>query len=103
VEVVRAARGRIAHVHLKDVDAGLASQVRNGTLGYRDAVAAGLYRPLGDGTVDLAAVLRLLRESEFAGWYVLEQDVVLDREPAPGAGPIAEARRSVDFIRRILA
>ena len=29
-------------------------------------------------------VLGELRKAGYAGWYVLEQDVMLDREPAPG-------------------
>ena len=102
VEVVRTAGSRIAHVHLKDVDAGLAARVRSGALGYRDAVRCGMYRPLGDGDVDLPAVLEQLTVRGYAGWYVLEQDVVLDGAPAAGAGPLAAAARSIDFLTRIL-
>ena len=102
VLIARAAARRIAHVHLKDVDAGLAARVRGGTLGYRDAVRRGMYRPLGEGDLDLPAVLDALRGAEYDGWYVLEQDVVLDAEPRPGAGPMAEAARSLDYLRRIL-
>ncbi|HEU4524780.1 MAG TPA: TIM barrel protein [Gemmatimonadales bacterium] len=102
VEVACAANGRVTHVHLKDVDAGLASRVRAGELGYRDAVARGLYRPLGDGDVDMAGVLGLLRSAGYAGWYVLEQDVVLEAEPAEGEGPARSAARSVSYLKRIL-
>lgn len=101
-EVVRIAGTRVAHVHLKDVDAGLAARVRSGELGYRDAVMRGMYRPLGDGDVDLLAVLELLAARNYSGWYVLEQDVVLDGDPAGGAGPITSAARSIDFLTRIL-
>lgn len=101
-EIVRAAGSRVIHVHLKDVDAGLAARVRSGELGYRDAVMRGMYRPLGDGDVDLLAVLELLSVRGYAGWYVLEQDVVLDGEPAEGAGPVVSAARSIDFLTRIL-
>ena len=68
---------RIGHVHLKDVDLGLAARVREGELGYREAVAAGIYRPLGEGDVDIAAVVSTLEETGFEGWYVYEQDTVL--------------------------
>lgn len=101
-DVVHAAGSRVAHVHLKDVDAGLAARVRSGELGYRDAVMRGMYRPLGDGDVDLLAVLELLTARRYTGWYVLEQDVVLDGAPAEGAGPVASAARSIDFLTRIL-
>jgi inosose dehydratase len=96
--VTEAADGRVAHVHLKDVDARVAMQVRAGTIGYRDAVAAGLYRPLGVGDVDVAALVRLLEDRGYDGWYVLEQDTVLSGEPPPDRGPIEAARQSIAFL-----
>jgi inosose dehydratase len=102
VEVARAANGRVAHVHFKDVNAGLAARVRAGDLSYRDAVARGLYRPLGDGDVDVAGVMGLLRAAGYTGWYVLEQDVVLEEEPEEGEGPAREAARSVGYLKRIM-
>jgi inosose dehydratase len=100
LELVRAAASRVVHVHLKDVSAALAEEVAEGTLGYRDAVRSGLYRPLGNGDLDVAAVVRALEESRYPGWYVLEHDEVLDHEPAEGAGPILDARRSLRFLER---
>jgi inosose dehydratase len=100
VALARAAGSRIVHVHLKDVDATLAERVLAGDLGYHGAVAAGLYRPLGDGDVDVREVLRAVEESAEAVRYVLEHDEVLDREPEPGSGPIQNARRSLAFLER---
>jgi inosose dehydratase len=102
LDVARAANGRIGHVHLKDVDAGLAARVRAGELGYREAVARGLYRSLGEGDVDVAGVVRSLGAAAYAGWYVLEQDVVLDAEPVEGEGPVRGAARSMDYLKRIM-
>jgi inosose dehydratase len=102
VEVARAADGRIRHVHFKDVNAALAERVRAGVLGYRDAVARGLYRPLGEGDVDVAGVVSLLRAAGYAGWYVLEQDIVLEEEPAEGEGPAHMAARSVSYLNRVM-
>jgi inosose dehydratase len=84
LQVARDAGPRVRHVHLKDVDGPLAARVRDGTLPYNDAVRAGLFRPLGDGAARIEDVLGELRKAGYAGWYVLEQDVMLDREPAPG-------------------
>ncbi len=100
LEIVRAAAGRVVHVHLKDVSAALAEQVAAGRLPYRDAVRDGLYRPLGDGDLDVGAVVGALEESDYAGWYVLEQDEVLEREPRRGSGPMQDARRSLTFLER---
>jgi inosose dehydratase len=90
-------------VHLKDVDVALAARVRSGDLGYRDAVRLGMYRPLGDGDLDVRAFLEVLAALGYEGWYVLEQDVVLSMEPAAGTGPMADAARSVDFLRRAMS
>jgi inosose dehydratase len=100
LELSRMAAGRVFHVHLKDVSAALAERVARGILGYRDAVRAGLYRPLGDGDLDVTGILRALEESGYAGWYVLEHDEVLDHEPDVGTGPILGARRSLGFLER---
>ena len=89
---------RIVHTHLKDVDAGLAARVRRGELSYHDAVRAGMYRPLGAGQADIAGVVRALEGNGYQGWYVLEQDTVLDAEPEPGRGPAADVRACVAFL-----
>lgn len=100
LELARDAASRIVHVHLKDASASVAEQVSAGRLGYRDAVRAGLYRPLGDGDLDVTAVVRVLEQSGYGGWYVLEHDEVLDREPEEASGPILDARRSLVFLER---
>ncbi|KRV51509.1 inosose dehydratase [Wenjunlia vitaminophila] len=101
VELARRAPERVAHVHLKDVDAATAGEVRDGRVGYADAVAAGMYLPLGRGAVDVRAVVTALEDHGYRGWYVLEQDTVLRTEPAPGAGPVAEVRASLEHLELI--
>ncbi len=100
--VVARAAGRIHHVHLKDVDRGVAERVRARALAYHEAVRQGLYRPLGEGDAGIAEVVRSLREAGYAGWYVLEQDAVLTAEPGAGAPPLSAVRKSVEFIRGAL-
>ncbi|NEA26693.1 TIM barrel protein [Actinomadura bangladeshensis] len=97
------APGRIAHVHLKDVDASLAEAVQAGATPYTDAVRDGIYRPLGAGDIDIAGIIGSLEGAGYDGWYVLEQDMVIDAEPAPGAGPLADVRACVDFLAGIAA
>lgn len=100
--LARDAAERIGHVHLKDVDAALAARVADGSLAYSRAVREGMYRPLGAGDVDVAAIVGLLENSGYRGWYVLEQDVVLDAEPAPGTGPLEDVRASAEHLRSLL-
>ncbi len=101
LDLARAAAGRVAHVHLKDVDAALAGRVRAGELTYTEAVRAGVYRPLGGGDVDVAGIVAALEAAGYTGWYVLEQDTILAAEPAPGAGPVADVRASLAFLESI--
>lgn len=89
---------RIEHVHLKDVDAALADRVRRGLLTYTQAVRAGMYRPLGQGDVDIAGIVHVLDDAGYRGWYVLEQDTILQGDPGPDAGPRDQVRACVEFL-----
>jgi inosose dehydratase len=102
-ELAERAGDRVAHAHLKDVDGDLCAAVRNHEIAYSDAVRNGLYRPLGQGVIDVPRLIGALERHGFAGWYVLEQDVMLDAEPANGNGPAADVQASVEYLRRILA
>ena len=47
----------------KDVRIDLAKRVQSGELTYTEAVRAGIYTPLGEGDVDLTALVRAGRQS----------------------------------------
>lgn len=102
VELARQAPDRIAHTHLKDVDLSVAVQVQDGRLSYTDGVRRGMYRPLGTGDVDVAAIVGALRAHGYDGWYVMEQDTVLEQEPA-GRGPLDDVAASAEHLRAVLA
>jgi len=91
---------RIKHTHLKDVDAAWAAKVQSGEVGYTEAVRQGMYRPLGQGDIDLAAIVGALEKSGYDGWYVLEQDTILPERPTD-EGPVVDVRTSVENLRRI--
>ncbi|MGZ8746737.1 MAG: sugar phosphate isomerase/epimerase family protein [Mycobacterium sp.] len=91
---------RIAHAHLKDVDAALAARVQAGELTYTEAVRKGMYTPLGAGDVDIAGIVTALRANGFDGWFVMEQDTILDSEPAD-EGPVRDVRTSVAFMHDV--
>jgi inosose dehydratase len=95
---------RIAYMHLKDVSLEGMRRVADGEISYTDAITADvLYRPVGQGDVDIRAILQSVVDAGFDGWIVLEQDKVVLEEPAPGEGPIADARASVEFVRGLVA
>jgi inosose dehydratase len=96
---VREHADRIGHVHLKDVDARLAERLRAGELTLVQATQAGLFRPLGEGDARIDEVVRLLGESGYERWLVLEQDIAITgSEPAVGAGPALDVQRSIEFL-----
>ena len=101
VEVVASAPHRIKHVHLKDVDRHVGTAFRAGQLSFGEAVRRGVFKPLGQGDLDLAAVVDPLRGAGYTGWFVLEQDTALTAEPDPGAGPVVSAGQSLAYFRRI--
>jgi inosose dehydratase len=93
---------RIAHVHLKDVDAGLAARVRSGEVSFLEAVRSGLFRPLGQGDAQIAEVVRLLDRSGYELWFVLEQDTAITgEEPPVGSGPVVDVRASVEYLNTL--
>jgi inosose dehydratase len=100
-ELTRQAPHRIAHTHVKDVDLGLARQVQSGRRTYTEAVREGIYRPVGYGDVDFAAIVGHLRAEGYEGWYVLEQDTILTEEPRD-EGPLTDVRTSVAALRALL-
>ncbi|GAA4578470.1 sugar phosphate isomerase/epimerase [Micromonospora coerulea] len=92
---------RIAHIHLKDVRIGWARRVQSGEVTYTEAVAGGMYVPLGQGDVDVKAIVTALEDSAYAGWYVLEQDCILAGAPATGSAgpdPVADVRASIEHL-----
>ena len=94
--------GRIRHTHLKDVDVSWARRVQSGAVTYTEAVRQGMYRPLGRGDVDIAAILGSLERAGYDGWYVLEQDTMLPGPLGAGEpGPIADVRASIEYLRTL--
>jgi inosose dehydratase len=89
---------RVAHVHLKDVRAALADDVRAGRFTLLEATRRGVFQPLGQGDVDISGVVQNLERAGYTGWYVLEQDTTLDVAPPPGKGPVADVRVSLAYL-----
>lgn len=99
VELARRHPERVGHVHLKDVRAAVAEVVRGGQISYTHAVGAGMYVPLGDGDIDVPALVRILARAGYAGWYVLEQDTALRQgSTAEDGRPRRDAARSLAYL-----
>ena len=103
VALARQAPARIGHVHFKDVHSDLARRVANGQLAFSDAVRLGIFCVLGEGDVDVAAIVGALEGAAYRGWYVLEQDVMLEGEPSVDCGPQQAVHDSRSYLESLLA
>jgi inosose dehydratase len=63
---------------------------------------ARVFRPLGDGDLDLRTIIDSARAAGYSDWYVMEQDVMLTAEPAQGQGPYKDVARSLACLERSL-
>lgn len=99
VEVAERAADRVRHVHLKDVNRGLARRLGAREISFKEAARRGAFRPLGEGDVDIGRLLELLEGAEYSGWYVLEQDIVVESEPEEGEGPVNDVCKSLRFLK----
>lgn len=87
---------RIWHVHFKDCQPEIAAQSRAQGLDYFQSVNAGVFCELGKGAVDFPAIVEELKNQNYNGWIVVEQDVL------PGMGnPKACAARNREYIKTL--
>ena len=102
LEVAEMAADRVKHVHLKDVDREVARRLGAREIGFKEACMEEAFRPLGDGGVDVARLVEILDRSNYSGWYVLEQDIMVASEPPEGEGPVNDIRKSLQFLESTL-
>ncbi|SDE78327.1 sugar phosphate isomerase/epimerase family protein [Limimaricola pyoseonensis] len=89
---------RLAYLHLKNVDPGLAADLQAGRIDPRGAMDRGIFCPLAEGAVDIPGLLQRLAGTGFAGPVVVEQDwTETATEP-----PAALARRNLDYLKGTL-
>jgi inosose dehydratase len=92
IEMVRAHPDRIAYVHLKDVDGGVLETLRRERRGFADGIRQRVFTELGRGLLDVSALLAALREINYSGWLMVEQD-------STWLAPAESARVSRDYLR----
>jgi inosose dehydratase len=84
---------RLAHVHFKDIRPEVLARVDREHLTFWQAIEADIFCPIGEGMVDIAAVLAALDRIGYNGFATIEQD----RVPGSGAA-LDELRKSVAVI-----
>jgi inosose dehydratase len=102
VEQLERHADRLAHVHLKDVDATILKRLRAGEIDMDEAWAEGIFCPFGEGVVPLREFLSRREVRELDGYAVLEQDRIAVRaDDLPSVREVEE--RNLRFVRESLA
>ncbi len=87
---------RVRHVHFKGYSEQAAAKCRNEKIDGVAAVGEGVFCELAESDIDFVSVLAVLREIDYEGWIVVEQDVL------PGTGtPKENAKRNREFIQTL--
>jgi inosose dehydratase len=97
IELYRRYTERVSYLHLKDVNDAVRSRVVDEGLDFWTAINAGIFCPLGAGTVDFEALARELRRRDFQGPATVEQD----RDPGDPSPPVEDLIRSREFLERV--
>ena len=96
VHGIREFADRIWHVHFKDHEPNVAGQSREQGWDGPTSVGHGVFCELGRGDVDFPGVVKALQDMGYAGWIVVEQDVL------PGMGtPKESAHRNREYLKSI--
>jgi inosose dehydratase len=97
VQFMRRHHRRIPYLHLKSVDPAMQKRVAAEGIPFAIAVSQDMFCEPSRGTVDFRAFRDVLREVNFDGWGIVEQDMY----PAPFDKPLPIARRTREYLREI--
>lgn len=88
---------RINQVHLKDARLDRLEEIVSEAAPVEEIWRRQAFCALGDGDIAIDHVLETLTEVGYAGWLVVEQDVLPD--PANPQQPVIDQRRNRDYLR----
>ncbi len=87
-------RERTWYMHIKECDNRVRDRVLAQGGDYYAGVKAGVFPPLGEGTIDWQAIRQILDEIDYVGWGTVEQDIL----PEMGVDPLASAKANRAFL-----
>jgi inosose dehydratase len=97
ITAIRDWAGRINHVHLKDARSDRLEEIVAEVAPVEEIWRRRAFCALGDGDIDIEAVLVALSEIKYSGWLVVEQDVLPD--PTSPDQPARDQQRNRDYLR----
>jgi inosose dehydratase len=75
---------RVGYTHIKDVDGEILQTSHEQGWSSLQALRSFIFTPLGEGVVNIPAVIRALRSHRYEGWLVIEQDTTPEDPTAIG-------------------
>jgi inosose dehydratase len=93
-------RALLRYLHIKDINAGILAEARRKNLNFEQAVGAGVFSQIGEGCIDFAGFFRLLSETQYSGWMVVEQDVIYGKTVV---SPAESMRSSLTYLKALVS
>ncbi|MEK5231341.1 sugar phosphate isomerase/epimerase [Lysinibacillus sp. FSL K6-0232] len=98
VEFMRKYHQRIPYLHVKSCDLAVREKMKTENWSFAKAVSEDIMCEPEKGVVDFEAFVQVLKDIDYHGWAVVEQDMY----PAPFDKPFPIAKRTYDYISRLL-
>lgn len=93
VAILRRHIGRVCHVHCKDVRPTMMRHAFNRQWSFLESVLNGVFTVPGDGCIDFAGIVGVLRDHGYRGWLVVEAEQ--DPAVAPSYAYAAKGYRTL--------
>jgi inosose dehydratase len=73
---------RVGYAHIKDVEGNILQTSHEQGWSFLQALRSFIFTPLGEGVVNIPAVIQALRRHRYEGWLVIEQDTTPENPTA---------------------
>lgn len=94
---IRAYAALLRHVHIKDCSVAIRDEVAGRAQGLEEAVRLGVFCPLGTGDANIDGAISALRDVQYSGWIVVEQDQLLGTDDTPES-VVAGQRDNLEYL-----
>lgn len=93
INIYKKYKGRIKHIHFKDIREQVAEEVKENSDSFLNGVKKGVFTVPGDGMIDFSPIWKEIKDSGYKGWIVIEAE----QDPAK-ANPYEYAVKTRKYI-----
>lgn len=93
INIYKKYKGRIKHIHFKDIRKRVAEEVKENSDSFLNGVKKGVFTVPGDGMIDFSPIWKEIKDSGYKGWIVVEAE----QDPAK-ANPYEYAVKTRKYI-----